>query len=178
MSVVEETTWYSELRARWKPESITLLLIAESAPDDGGDVSNRRFFYADGLGADNLFRGVVAAMYGTTKEQLQQTGKRPWLERLRADGFFLIDLATAPVNALPAGARRRALQNAVPDCVAHAAALRPDRVVVVKSDLFPMLAGPLRAAGLSVPQDGPVVFPLGNTRDRFVREFRSATDRD
>ena len=95
--MVAEEPWYSLLREQWKPNRVHLLLIAESAPDDHGDPSQRRFFYADHFGgADNLFRSVVHAMYGTTKEDLKQTGKRPWLERLRSDGFYLIDLAPYP----------------------------------------------------------------------------------
>lgn len=173
----DEEPWYSQLREEWRPLHIRLLMIAESAPDDGGDVSSRRFFYADKLGADNLFRGVVEAMYATTKDDLKRTGKRPWLERLRADGFFLIDLAPYPVNALGGAARRRVLLDAVRGCVSRAVALAPDGVVVVKTDLYPMLASPLRSAGLALLQDGPIAFPLGNTRAEFLAEFNRARSR-
>ena len=169
-----EEPWYSQLRERWKPAHVKLLMIAESAPDDGGSTGNRRFFNAERLAADNLFRGVVAAMYGTTKEDLQQRGKRPWLEKLREDGFFLIDLAPSPVNALSSRKRRELLLRSVPGCVTRATQLEPDAVVVVKADLYPMLATPLRTAGLEVPQDGPIAFPLGNTRADFVDGFNRA----
>ncbi|GAA1681210.1 hypothetical protein [Microbacterium lacus] len=169
-----EEPWYSQLREQWRPQHVRLLMIAESAPDDGGDVSRRRFFYADRLGADNLFRGVVEAMYGSTKDDLKRTGKRPWLERLQTDGFFLIDLAPYPVNALGSAARRRSLLDAVPGCVSRAAEVAPDGVVVVKADLYPMLAGPLRKADLPLLQDGPIAFPLGNTRAEFVDGFNRA----
>ncbi|QEO13102.1 hypothetical protein FLP10_00725 [Agromyces intestinalis] len=149
-------------------------MIAESPPDDGGDLLHRRFFYADRLGADNLFRGVVAAIFGTTKDELKRTGKRPWLERLQAEGFFLIDLAPYPVNGLSGAARRRALIDAVPGCVSRAARLSPDGVVVIKADLYPMLEGPLRDADLPLLQDGPIAFPLGNTRAEFVDGFNRA----
>jgi len=53
---VNEDPWYAQRRARWKPAHVRLLLIAESAPDDGGDVANRRFFYNEDLtGKDGLF---------------------------------------------------------------------------------------------------------------------------
>lgn len=177
--MVDEEPWYSQLREQWKPEHVHLLLIAESAPDDRGDPSQRRFFYADHLGrADNLFRSVVQAMYGTTKDDLKQTGKQPWLERLRSSGFYLIDLAPYPVNAGPSqAARSRVLRENVAGCVKRAHALAPDDVVVVKSDLYPMLAGPLRAAGLSVPQETGIPFPLGNKRAEFVSAFNAARQR-
>ena len=169
-----EEPWYSQLRQQWRPQQIRLSMIAESAPDDGGDVSRRRFFYAEKLGADNLFRGVVDAMYGTTKDDLKRTGKRPWLKRLQTNGFFLIDLAPYPVNALGSAARRRALLDAVPGCVSRAAEVAPEGVVVVKADLYPMLAGPLRNADLPLLHDGPIAFPLGNTRAQFVYGFNRA----
>lgn len=153
-------------------------MIAESAPADEGEVSGRRFFYAEErLGADNLFRGVVQAMYGTSKVDLRRTGKRIWLERLRDDGFFLIDLAPHPVNKFSKAERRRILQAAVPGCVARAAALNPLGVVVVKTNLYGMLGRPLGAAGLQLLQDRPLPFPLGNTRADFVAGFDRARSR-
>lgn len=60
MASESEDPWYAERRARWKPAKVQLLLIAESAPDDGGDQANRRFFCDDDLsGRDGLFRQVV-----------------------------------------------------------------------------------------------------------------------
>lgn len=176
--VTDEEPWYDQLRNQWKPECVKLLMIAESAPADRGDISARRFFYAaDRLGPDNLFRGVVEEMYGTSSADLQRTGKRPWLERLREDGFFLIDLAPYPVNGFGSAERRRVLSAAVPGCVARAAALDPMGVVVVKTDLFGILAQPLEEAGLPLLQDGPIAFPLGNTRAEFVAGFNLARSR-
>jgi hypothetical protein len=176
--MTDEEPWYAQLRSEWKPDRVKLLMIAESAPANGGDVKGRRFFYAaDRLGPDNLFRGVVEAMYGTSKVDLQQTGKRPWLERLRDDGFFLIDLTPYPVNALGAAERRRVLHDAVPGCVARASALDPVGVVVVKVDLYGILAPSLRSAGLPLLHDSPIAFPLGNTRADFVAGFSRARSR-
>jgi hypothetical protein len=85
----EELPWYGELRQRWRPNHVRLLLIAESAPADHGEESRRRFFYLDRLSrADNLFRGVVEALYGVTQLDSRTEPKTPWLERLRAVGVF------------------------------------------------------------------------------------------
>lgn len=175
--VADEDAWYSRLREHWKPTQVRLLMIAESAPDDSGDEAQRRFFYADKLGADNLFRSVVDAMYGATKDNLKRTGKRPWLERLRNDGFFLIDLASGPVNALGSTARRRILRAAVPGCVVRAAAMKPSGIIVVKVDLFALLATPLTTAGLPLLHETPIPFPLGNTRAAFTEGFDRARSR-
>lgn len=171
-----ENPWYSQLREVWKPSHVRLLLIAESAPDDGGDPSRRRFFYSERLGPDNLFRGVVAAMYGVTSHDLAQRGRRPWLERLHQDGFYLVDLVPHPVNASQAHLRRRRAEY-VNDCVQRASELNPDGVIVVKKDLYPLLQGPIRAAGLTLLHDSGIAFPLGNTRGEFITEFNTARER-
>jgi hypothetical protein len=83
---VSEDPWYAERRARWKPDKVRLLLIAESAPDDGGDESSRRFFHNDALtGRDGLFRQVVQVLFGrmlpscphVKPSQKEQPGQSP-----------------------------------------------------------------------------------------------------
>ena len=91
--------WCSDRRARWKPDAVRSLLISESAPDDGGDIANRRFFYDDTLtGKDGLFREVVRALYNYPPLVSGRGQKVPWLQRLKDDDVFLIDLAPVPVN--------------------------------------------------------------------------------
>lgn len=71
---MSEDPWYSVRRPRWKPEHVRLLLIAESAPDDGGDLASRRFFYDEYLtGKDGLFREGVRS--------LRQSGASEWTKR-------------------------------------------------------------------------------------------------
>lgn len=173
---MSEIPWYAELRDAWKPSHVRLLLIAESAPDDGGDPENRRFFYSERLGHDNLFRSVVAAMYGVTKDDLVSRGKRPWLERLRDDGLYLIDLMPHPVNASQAH-RRKTRADYVTDCVQRASSLNPDGVVIVKKDIFPLLHAPLLDAGLNLLHDRGIPFPLGNTRQEFIAGLNAARER-
>lgn len=173
--VTDEEPWDAQLRSEWKPERVKLLMIAASAPADGGAVLGDRFFYAAGrLGPDNLFRSVVEAMYGTSKDELQRTGKRPWLERLRDDGFFLLDFSSHSVSGLGPAERQQVLHEAVLACVVRASALAPAGVVVVKENLYGRLGRPLRAAGLLLLHNRPIAFPLGNTRIDFLADFNRA----
>lgn len=134
-----EDTWYQALRLQWKPEKVRLLLIGESAPDDGGDLANRRFFYTERLsGSDLLFRGVVDALYGSGKLSKGDL-KAPWLERLRDDGVFLIDLASAPINGLKGPPRRRARLESVEDCIQRATKLDPEGIVVCHTGTYKVL---------------------------------------
>lgn len=106
--------------------------------------------------------------------------KGPWLDRLREDGVFLIDLVPFPVNSLSpnkAEARRlraEARRNHVASCVAQARKLDPAGVIVCHSPSFELLTAPIRAAGLTLLHEQAIPFPLGNWRARFVSEVREA----
>ena len=174
-----EAPWYATLREQWRPEVVRLLLIGESAPDDRGDPSRRRFFYADHLtGNDNLFRAVVHALYDVPHLDSRTTNKRDWLAHLQRDGVYLIDLVPYPVNgAAMQQSRARARRENVTGCVERAAALEPAGVLVCHGPSFAVLNTPLREAGLPVLHDDPIPFPLGNWRSEFVARVREAVSR-
>lgn len=169
-----EEEWYQSLREQWKPSRIRLLLIGESAPDDGGVPSNRRFFYSEPLDQrDNLFRSVVAALYDSGKLTKGDI-KEPWLARLRDDGVYLIDLASRPVNAVSPAIRRATLRASVDDCVQRVRELYPDGIVICHTPTFELLAGPLKVAHLPILHEEAIPFPLGNKRSEFVEKVRQA----
>lgn len=175
---MSEDPWYAERRARWKPQQIRLLLIAESAPDDGGDPANRRFFYDDHLtGKDGLFREVVRALYDDPPLVSGPNAKKPWLERLRAGGVFLIDLAAVPVNEFGASDRAAAPSRNVAETTRLATELRPEGIVLVKQNVFDLLSGPIRAAGLPLLHDEFIPFPGSGQQKRFRERFTAALAR-
>jgi len=165
-----DAAWYAELRERHRPAHIKLLLIGESAPNPGTD--EPRFFYAPTLtAADNLFRGVVLALYNHRFPRGSAgSSKTAWLERLKADGVFLIDLVPFPVNGLKSGARARARREGV----ATARNLQPEGVIVCHDPSFRALAESLREDGLRLLHNEPMPFPLGNKQAEFVTSFRRA----
>jgi hypothetical protein len=87
--------------------------------------------------------------------------KRPWLERLRADGVYLVDLVPFPVDKLTSGERRRARREHVTALVEQARALDPRGVIVCHAPTFAEAGPALRAAGLPLLHDAPLPFPLG-----------------
>ena len=163
---------YRVLREQWKPKQVRLLLIGESAPDPGQAAV--RFFYARTLTAhDNLFRGVVLALYGWLPGSAGDP-KGPWLERLKADGVFLIDLVPFPVNALSGREKSAARRAHVAACIQDAVNLNPEAVAVCHAKVVNVVDAPLRAAGLKVIHDQALPFPIGNCRQRFADELGSA----
>ncbi len=175
---MSEDPWYSERRARWKPDRARLLLIAESAPDDGGDLANRRFFYDDNLTSkDGLFREVVRALYDNPPLTSGPNAKKPWLAKLKADGVYLIDLAPVPVNYHSPSERAAALQRNIEATVSHATELEPDGVVLVKQNVFDLMERPIRAAGLPLLHDAMIPFPGSGQQKRFRERFAAALAR-
>jgi hypothetical protein len=174
--MTDEAPWYSQLRNDWKPEDVKLLLIGESAPDDGGNAENRRFFYAGELTArDALFRGVVHAVFDVSHLDSRTDSKLVWLEKLRDRGIFLIDLVPYPVNGANKKVERpRARRASVVDCVKRASAVKPDGIIVCHKPSFKLLNKPLRVAGLPLLHSEGIPFPMGNWRADFVTGFRDA----
>jgi hypothetical protein len=97
------------------------------------------------------------------------------LERLQADGFWLIDAVDRPVNKLGNSARARAVAAGVPRLIARCTALQPERgVIICHGKVYAAAAQALRDAGVQVLHDKLLPFPLGNWRARFVDGFRGA----
>jgi hypothetical protein len=153
---------YAQLRAAHRPESVRVLLIGESAPNPGD--GELRFFYAPTLDRrDNLFRGIVAALYDA-KPGRAGDPKAPWLERLKSDRVFLIDLVRDPVDKLDRQARAKALRDHVASCVDEVRAIAPTGIIVCHKPTFLAVSGPLRDARLPLLHDEPIPFPLAHLR--------------
>ena len=166
------TEWYEELRERYRPTRLRYLLIAESPPDPGdGDL---RFFYSPTLTIDNLYRSVAEAVYGE-RDDVDLRDKPAVLERLRGDGFWLIDAVEYPVNKLGGPARSLAIKKGVPQLIARCIALRPERgTIICHGKVYAATAQALRDAGVPILHHEALPFPLGNWRARFVKGFRRA----
>ena len=171
----DAAAWYEELRERYRPERLRVLLVAESPPDPGD--GERRFFYSPELRADNLYRGVAQALYGKQGET-DILNKPAVLDRIRADGFWLIDAVDEPINKLGSAARARAIAAGVPRLAERCVELAPELgVIICHGKVYAAGAQPLREGGVVLLHDEPLPFPLGNWRAAFIRGFRQAVER-
>lgn len=168
----DAVAWYEELREQHRPSRLRVLLIAESPPDPGS--GERRFFYSPALTIDNLYRGVAEAVYGE-RGDVNLRDKPAVLERLKEDGFWLIDAAKHPINKETPAARAREIAAAVPRLVERCLELVPETgVIVCHAKVYAAAAAALREAGVNVLHDESIPFPLGNWRAQFVSRFRRA----
>src|SRR6266508_2237814 len=128
--------WYARQRAKYRPRSVSFLLVAESPPpvEDPDEPRSRPFFYSPRLShKDQLFRAVVEAVYGHSLPSGEQSAqvKLPWLDRLRDDGVYLIDLVPCPWGELESDSiKRRCRRLLGPRMVRDAAKLGPEGIVV------------------------------------------------
>jgi len=167
-----DLAWYEELRAAYRPQVVRLLLIGESPPDPGDGA--KRFFYAPTLSHDNLYRGVAAALYGN-EPGFDPSRKLAVLDRLRADGVWLIDAVDEPIDKRSMATRRRAITAGLPSLVERVRDASPTiGVIICHSVVYELAAPALRKAGRNVLHDVALPFPLGNWRRQFVDGFRAA----
>lgn len=169
---VPEDVWYEDLRRRYRPTMVRVVFVGESAPDPGS--GRRRFFYSEQLTHDNLFRGLMQALYGVGSSDLA-CSKASWLARFQQDGFWLLDVANRPVNRLSPRQRLRTLRDAAPAAIARIGAAAPSVGVIVchRPAYMALEAVGVRDA-LTLLHDEPIPFPLGNWRRVFVECVRAA----
>jgi hypothetical protein len=165
---------YSAEREQYLPEGgIKVLFIGESAPD--ANCEEIRFFYHPVLRpADNLFRGLMLALYDADRPALASTPKAQWLKRFQSDGYYLDDLCKSPVNRLSPLERSQTRQAAVSSLLRRIEALSPKGIIVCHSATFRGIADVLKANRLPLLHDDPIPFPLGNQRRRFAEKVRAA----
>lgn len=148
-------------------------------PDQAGfcsvDVPGQ-FFYTGLLSQhDNLFRAVIEALALYNNSHLSKgEPKAPWLERLRTDGIYLVDLATIPINRLAPPVRRQARRASVEGCLRRMGELSRDGIVVCHKRTFELLARPMQAASMPLLRHVGIPFPLPNKRKEFVEMVRAA----
>lgn len=146
--------------ARYRPDVVRCLLVAEAPPA----AVDRYFYFEDVREQDSLFRHVAEGVLGSKPER---AGKRQALEALRDQGYLLIDLCGEPVVS------RADLPKHVPDLVRRAVESQPERVILIKANVFDLAFGPLTAAGLPVvPVRIP--FPGSGQQARFKVAFAAA----
>jgi len=145
--------------ARYRPETIDLLLVAEAPPS----ASDRYFYYEKVRKHDSLFRYVAKMMLGTSATR---ENKRELLARFKESRVFLIDLCLDPICG-------RSLKLCVPDLVRRCQQLRPQKIVLIKTRVFDAAYEALVRAGLPVI-DQRIPFPGSGQQLKFCDAFARA----
>lgn len=145
---------------RYRPDKVRLLLVAQAPPA----ADDRYFYFTDVATQDSLFRSVARAILPNTEPT--RSNKASLLTELRDRGVFLIDLKPDPVDGSP-------LSRYLPALVARIAELAPERVILIKTDVFDTAYPALAAAGLPVSRVR-VPFPSFGQQKAFAAAFGRA----
>jgi hypothetical protein len=155
-----------QLRARYRPDDVKVLLVGESAPAGG------TFFYqAD----SNLF-------HATREAFVRAMGPMPdaerFLEKFKDLGFWLYDMAEGSINRKPGRPRRDAVSAGVGALSHVMRELEPEFVIGIKTSL----EGPIKAAAALAAYGAQRIvvlpFPLYQWRERYVADLGRFLDRD
>ena len=149
---------YDKIRETYRPEVIKYLLIMESPPPSKADISSSRHFYRAEYqkGDDRVFfntiKSVFAEAEGLETKQVE-ADKGMWLKKLQSEGYYLIEaLQTSQQHQVTKDERRSKLADNAPELIKRVGelAMSDTKLILIKSNVFDMLAEPLRAAGFNV----------------------------
>ena len=155
----------ADLRSRYRPECVRVLLVGESAPAGG-----THFYFAN----SNLFRATREGFLQALGSTAIPDGAG-FLGAFRDSCWWLVDLADCPVNHLTGASRRHAVSEGIPRLVQTINDTLPDIVIGVGKT---RVGDPMRAAVRQAPHDpqavGVLPFPLYQGRATYIDGIRLA----
>lgn len=147
--------------ADFRPGHVHTLLVSEAPPS----ALDRYFYFLDVDIHDSLFRHVVEATFGERPTR----DKLPWLDALKAEGYFLVHVSPDPFTD------RDVLVPLLPSLVRRCRALAPERIVIVGARLYDLSYDELRDAGLPVV-DARLPIPGNGQQRRFLDRAQPILD--
>ena len=161
-------------RIKFKPDSVKFLLVAEAPPD-----SIERFFYYDNVRQhDYLFLGVAQALYPDLKDKFISSGrssdiKNSILLKLKADGFYLLDLSELPISLMTGD-----LYSQIPTLVEKIkkVADRYTKIILIKATVYDTIFDQLKSEGFDGVIDIRIPFPGQGGQKLFQTKFHEALE--
>jgi hypothetical protein len=156
---------YLDLRRRYEPESIRLVIIAESPPASG-----KYFYDPAGAPSEPLFAALMRQL------RLSPPTKEEGLREFQRSGWVLVDATYEPVNKLISkSSRNRVIDRDYPLLRDDLASLMSDRsipIVLIKENVCRILRPKLVQDGFNVlNRDRLIYFPSTSRQKEFHRQF-------
>jgi len=155
---------YLSLRRQYEPESVRLVIVAESPPASG-----LYFYDPTGVPSESLFAAFMRQL------RLSLITKEAGLREFQRRGWVLVDATYQPVNALSDAARNKLIARYYPLLRDDLAKLLPDRsvpLVLIKANVCRILGPKLAEDGFNVLNGGRVVyFPSHGQQRKFAQQF-------
>ena len=157
---------YNEIRQKYRPNHIQVLLIAESPPPAAGVASSRHFYRSDQIRReDRLFANTVRALYPEAEQVPEpelEHAKEQWLRKFQADGWYMIEALEKSMPHEATKQQRQAfIKENLPQLLEHVTGLtnKNTKIILIKSNVFDVAAEPLRQAGFTVLNTELIDYP-------------------
>jgi hypothetical protein len=155
---------YLDLRRRYEPRSVKLVVIAESPPASG-----LYFYDQTGAPSEPLFAALMKQL------RISSTTKEEGLREFQRSGWVLVDATYEPVNKLTRSNRDRVIDRDYVLLRDDLAALMSDRstpLILIKENVCRLLEPKLAHDGFNVLNRGRVIyFPASGRQNDFFRQF-------
>lgn len=167
---------YEHTRALYKPATIKILLIAESPPPSADRNGSRHFYRSKTPRKDDrLFVNTIKALYPEAANKTEndlEPDKEAWLQRFKADGYYMIEALTTSLEHEVTKPQRQALiKEHLPELLTRVKELANSdtKIILIKSNVFVVAAEPLQEAGFNVLNTELLDYP-GRFNQRDYRE--------
>lgn len=174
VKITELKTQLEAARLKYKPNIVKYLLIAEAPPD-----SVERFFYYENVFQhDYLFLGVTQALYPDLKDEFIASGrnceiKESILLKLKADGFYLLDLSELPLSLLKGD-----LSSQLPSLIEKIKVVSNEqtKIILIKTTVFDTTYLHLQKEGFENVINVRIPFPGQGGQKLFQTKFHEALE--
>lgn len=174
MDILQLKMQLDKARENYKPKQVKYLLIAEAPPDS----IDRFFYYEEVFKHDDLFIGVTKVLYPKLKDKHLASRRRKdgsmkkfILEKLKGDGFFLLDLSELPLSLLT-----DSLTSQVPLLIdkIKVVADKKTKIILIKTNVYDTAFSTLTGAGMKNVINCRITFPGSGGQTKFQLEFTEA----
>lgn len=162
----------SVARNKYKPTKVKCIFIAEAPPDS----VERFFYYEDVKKADYLFLGIIDILYPELKTDFlslrrSTEKKKEILNKLKSDGFYLLDLLNEPIGSFT-GDLNEAAKVLVGKIKTEFEKNIP--VILIKANVVDLLYKKLISAGFTNVPKERLPFPSTGGQTKFRNGFIKA----
>lgn len=163
---------YEEAAKEYKPDKIKYLFIAE-APPKKKEGQELRYFYFDKVAIyDYLIQNIVETLFS---EEYKRSDKRCWLNKLKEEGFFLIDAIEKPIKS---GLSNKVIAGYIndnfPNLLQKLKNLtdKDTKIILIKKVVFNELDKKLKTYGFNVINTEMLDFPSSSRQPQFREKFK------
>lgn len=166
---------FENARRKYKPKFIKYLLVAEAPPKKD---SNRFFYFENVSDKDSLFLEIIKCLYFSNVDNYDikaiRGNKKEYLEKLREDGFYLIDSLDDPFEEKYSSKRKeQLLRNGQVGLFEKIEVLctKETNVILIAATVFNANFNFLKAKGVNVINHYFLDFPGSGGQKNFRTKF-------